>query len=667
MITIDFETQSEADLRKVGAWRYSEHSSTDVICACWGMDSQPIQDWWPGKDKAGCMPKLLREAVLDGVPVEAHNAAFEISIWENVLALRHGWILPRLDQWRDTMAVACYYGLPAQLDKLAGALGFEGKDPDGNRLISRYSKLHNKNARRDIPDDDFRQFVDYCRRDVRIEQSISDYLGDLPTRELEAFHLDLEKGRRGIYLDRRGIAAASAIVDATANKLSKEFRALTGVNPTQVAKVQDWLRSRGVSLENLQKGTLEDLLEDDEELGQGPARRAIELRLAVSKASAKKLVAMAAAAGADGRARFQTRYHGAQTGRSTGTGFQPLNLKKGVGVDSDQLVRDIMRGDPEWLRALYGDPMAAIANASRHWIMAAPGNKLIAGDYVSIEAVVAACLAGEEWKVQAFRDKVQIYCLMADKIHKLPPGTVGKFTHPAEYKDGKTAELAFQYRGALNAWLKFDNSGRHSDQRILQICRAWRAENPAITSSWPALENAMLEAVWHPGRETTARGIGFVTDDDMLAMILPDGKHIWYFKPEVRPAMPQWHRPLDEFDLDGAPNPCFHGACTCKPRPQVSYMAQKTGQWRRVFTHGGKVFENACQAVSRQILKPAEKRLAKAGYSLILDVYDEIIADGPRDFGSCAEFEALMNISAGKWCADWPIRAEAWEGQRYKK
>ena len=49
MITFDLETKSHADLKKVGAWAYSEHPSTDVICACWGIDDQPIQEWWPGK------------------------------------------------------------------------------------------------------------------------------------------------------------------------------------------------------------------------------------------------------------------------------------------------------------------------------------------------------------------------------------------------------------------------------------------------------------------------------------------------------------------------------------------------------------------------------------------------------------------------------------------
>ena len=53
MITIDFETKSYADLPKVGTWAYSEDPTTEVICVAYGVDSKPIQTWWPGKKLEG--------------------------------------------------------------------------------------------------------------------------------------------------------------------------------------------------------------------------------------------------------------------------------------------------------------------------------------------------------------------------------------------------------------------------------------------------------------------------------------------------------------------------------------------------------------------------------------------------------------------------------------
>ena len=678
MITIDFETKSEADLLKVGGWVYSQHPSTEIICACWGIDDEPIEEWWPGKPGEyvhGGMPKSLYMAMMLGHIVEAHNVAFERAIWTNVLAPRFGWRLPCDHQWRDTMATAMYYAMPAALDKLARAAGFQGKDPEGGRLITKYSKLNLKTAKREIPPEDFKKFVAYCRRDVQTEQSMSDWLGDLPDREVPYFLFDQRMNLRGLKLDIAGIDVAAMIVDQRSEELEAEFRALTGLGPGQTAKVKDWFAEQGVDLPNLQAETVEDTLKHDTALRaakaeggmswvepmSATARRAIEIRLAINKASTKKLDAMARNMGDDGRARYQTRYHGAQTGRNTGSGFQPLNLVRSwEDVKPDQLVRDIMYGNAKYLDAIYGDAMEAISKAGRHWIMAEDGNRILAGDFVSVEAVINACLAGEEWKVNAFRNKEKIYERMADKIYNFAPGTVTKATHPMERQDGKTGELAFGYQGALGAWLKFDNSGRHSDERIIEICKAWRAEHPMIVALWKGLQAASIEAVATPGKTTGYREIGFQVVDEWLSMILPNGKRIWYFDPQLRSAMPKWHNPAKE-------EACKDGSCGHRPQAQLTYMAQKEGQWKRVTTYGGKLTENACQATSREILMPAALRAEKAGYAPILTVYDEVVAEVPKGFGSKHEFEDIMRGPAEDWYADWPINVDAWEGDRYKK
>jgi len=93
----------------------------------------------------------------------------------------------------------------------------------------------------------------------------------------------------------------------------------------------------------------------------------------------------------------------------------------------------------------------------------------------------------------------------------------------------------------------------------------------------------------------------------------------------------------------------------------------KTGQWLRVGTYGGKLTENACQAVSREILVPAMLRAEAAGYDIILSVYDEIVAEVPDDFGSLEDFLGVMSGPLPEWAFDWPITVGGWEGQRYRK
>lgn len=587
MITIDFETKSYADLTKVGAWAYSRDLSTDLICVSWGFEAEPLQVWVPGDGDPVGLFKMVEEGVL----VEAHNVAFERSIWENVLTPRYGWPLPAEEQWRDTMAVAAYYGMPLKLEMLARALGYQTKDPEGTRLISKYSKLYLKTAKPEIPPEDLEKFIEYCKQDVRIEQSISDHLGDLPERELPIFMLDQKINRRGLHLDLEGIEVATGIVDRRAAQLTEEFQKLTGLSPTQTAKVKDWICEQGLEVENLQADYLRELL-DEGDIPQGPARRAIEIRLEINKASNKKLLSMARQCGDGDRAYFQVRYHGAVTGRWTGTGIQPLNLNRGFeGMDPHQLTRDIMHDDEDWLDLLYGDAIDAIAKATRHWIKAEQGYSIMAGDFVSVEAVVLACLAGEEWKIDAFHRKEKIYERMADKIYGLPAGTVSKATHPQERFDGKTGELAFGYQGALGAWLKFDNSGRHTDERIIEICKAWRAEHPAIVNFWYGLQEQAISAVNNPGKTYYYRQIGFEVIDEWLTMILPNEKRLWYYKPYITMVMPRWHQPKEKPE-------CADNSCRCKLQPQLRYWAQKEGQWRKVSTYGGKL----CLAGNTEVL-----------------------------------------------------------------
>ena len=659
-VTIDFETRSEVGLTKAGAQVYSQHPSTEIICACWGIDDKPIQEWWPSKHSTAEMPADLHSVLDQRGLVEAHNVSFEYFIWKHVLAERLNWPMPRWDTWRDTMAVACYYAMPAELDRLARVLGFGGKDPEGARLITKYSKLYLKTAKRIIPPEDFAKFVKYCVHDVAMEQSVSDYLGDLPEHELENFLLNQKMNRRGLYLDAPGIACATEIVDERALELGGEFERLTGFRHGQRDRVMEWFRGQGIILENMQKDYLAGLMEEGD-IPQGAARRALEIRSRINKASTKKLDKMAAQRGRDGCARYQTRYHGTFTGRPTGGGFQPLNLSRGFEhVPPEQLVKDIMYRDARWLDFIYGDAMDAVAKAARHWIMAKEGYRIMSGDFASVEAVGLACLAGEGWKVQAFRDGVKIYEHMGDKIHGLASGTVTKSTHPAERQDGKTGELAFGYQGALNAWLKFDNSGRHTDERIIEICKAWRAEHPAIVDFWHGLNRAAIEAVRHPGRTTGCNDIGFQVVDRWLTMILPDGKRPWYCDPQLRLKMPQWHQPETRED-------CREGTCRCEPRRQVSYMAWKNKQWRRVYTYGGKLAENATQAACRQLMQAAAQALERYQYPMILTVYDEAIAQVPLTHGTISEFEEIMVTSLPPFAERWPIRAEVWEGSRYRK
>ena len=664
----------------MGASAYSEHPSTDIICACWKYQgSDRVREWLPEWGLTVHLEELF-DALDAGELIEAHGAPFEICIWMNVAAKKYNWPLVPLEQWRCSMAVACYQAMPRALDKLSEALGLgKMKDPRGKQLISQWSRRNLPTTQKRWENHDGvmpqiikQEWLEYCAQDVRTEERVSNILGDLPDRELPNFHHQMVVNLRGIPIDIPAVSAAKDLVDQRAASLTAQFTEITGLAPTQTVKAKNWFNANGCELENMQADYIKEQF-DAGAIPDGRSRDAMEIRLKIAKASTKKLGAMLRQSGADGRARFQVQYHGAVTGRTTGSGIQPLNFNRGFASwdpppTPETLVRDISYGNAQYLDGVYGDATDAVAKATRHWVQAAPGHRFMAGDYVSIEAVLLACLAGEQWKVEAFREGVKIYEHMADKIYGLPPGTVTKKTHPLERQDGKTGELAFGYRGALGAWRNFDSSERHTDDRVLEICRAWRSEHPATTLLWDDMEDAAVAAIQCPGQRFNVpqAHVGFEMQDEWLNMILPNGKRLWYFRAEMGYAWPAWHR---QGQAEGGDHECALGLCNCKMTNQIFYWATKEQKWAQRSTYSGKLVENLVQATSRELLLLAARMAEDAGYPVFLTVYDEIACEVPEGYGSIEELTKIMSMvdTRPDWAEGWPINVDVWEGDRYKK
>ena len=670
-LTIDFETRSHVDITKTNAWTYSEHPSTDVICLAWKHSEHDSEAWiapmfirdgdyYGDCHTRGTIPSSLEYWITQtDLPIFAHNVAFEISIWENVMRNVYGWPAIHRHRWQDTQALANYLSLPARLDVLAKVVGLEGKDPRGSRLITEYSKLYLKTAKTEIPHQDLQAWVKYCIQDVETEEACDDWMGELPAPEQVHYGQDLDMNLRGLRLDVPGIHHAIAVVEQRKTALANAFRNATGLNPTQRDAVLQWLRDKGANVENLQADYLEKYLEDEHV--PDAAYEAIMLRMAHSKASVDKLYAMLRNVGKDGRARFQTRYHGAMTGRNTGAGMQPLNFPRTYeDFEPDMVVRDIGHESPELLDAVYGSAMEAVSKALRHYIVAEEGSRFIVADFVSIEALILAVLAGETWKVEAFRKREPIYERTADIVYGLPPGTVTKATHPDERQVGKICELASGYQGSVGAWRQFDKSERFTDDEVRGIVKKWRAGHPATKAFWGALETAAIEVVTLGGEIPVGEHLHVGVAGSFMYIEAPNGKRIWHAEPELVMAMPGWHNEkLDE--------ECAAGVCHCRPTLQLQYKSWKAGGWRKVRTYGGMLAEHSCQFVSRELLRAAQTRVIHAGYPVVLTVYDEIVAELSYDApGSVQEMVAIMEQPVD-WAAGWPYRAEGWEGRRYKK
>lgn len=82
--------------------------------------------------------------------------------------------------------------------------------------------------------------------------------------------------------------------------------------------------------------------------------------------------------------------------------------------------------------------------------------------------------------------------------------------------------------------------------------------------------------------------------------------------------------------------------------------------------YGGKWCENAVQAICRDLLTHAMLNLESVGYSIVLSVHDEIIAEVIEGFGSIDEFKRIM-CRLPNWASGFPVAAEGWRAKRFQK
>ena len=200
---------------------------------------------------------------------------------------------------------------------------------------------------------------------------------------------------------------------------------------------------------NLNKKTIEKLLLDGELLPP-PVRRVLELRQSGAQAAVKKIDALLARAGADDRIRGAFRHHGAATGRASGQGYQPQNLRR-ITLKRDELdaaIAAVATGDYEHMRARYERPLAIVGECSRPTICAAPDHILIGGDFSAIESRVLAWVAKEEWKLESYRrfdatqdPRDEPYCVTACKIFRVPDGSFVEELPESERRENLRSRL----------------------------------------------------------------------------------------------------------------------------------------------------------------------------------------------------------------------------------
>lgn len=640
-LSVDIETFSSIDLTKSGVYRYAEAPDFEVILLGYSVDGGDVivLDLASGD----VLPVEIREALLDDTVTKwAFNAQFERVCLSRYLGT---WLKP--DAWKCTMIWSAYMGLPLSLLGVGAVLGIEKqKLVEGKELIRYFSKPckptkanggRTRNLPADAPDK-WEAFKAYNARDVEVELAIQRRLKNfpMPDHEWQNYYLDQEINDRGIMLDMEFVREAIDLDTRSRSDLITAMRELTGLeNPNSVTQLKSWLAEQGLKTERVDKASVKELLKEV------PAQvgSVLEMRQSLAKSSVRKYAAMENAVCLDGRARGLLQFYGAnRTGRFAGRLIQVQNLPRNNLPDLGQARGLVKSGDHETIEVLYDSVPLVLSDLIRTAFIPKPGCQFIVADFSAIEARVIAWLAGESWRNAVFADHGKIYEASASQMFGVPIEEITKDS-PLRQK-GKIAELALGYGGSVGA-LKAMGALEMglAEEELQPLVNAWRAANPNIVRLWWEVDKAASLAV----RERTTThcyGLCFEFRSGMLFITLPSGRRLAYVKPKIG---------LNRFGRDA-----------------VTYEGiGNTKKWERIETYGPKLVENIVQAISRDILCDAMRRLDDAGLSIVMHVHDEVVIEAD-DGVLLDEVCQIMSITP-PWAKGLILRADGFMCPFYQK
>ena len=686
---IDLETYSSIPIG-YGVYKYAE--KVEILLFAWAVNDGPVKVWDVANDLSGPMRAILVADAKRCDIVIAHNCNFE----RTVLSAVGGFSYLLEKQWRDTMARAFSHSLPGALGKLSVIFALpkdKAKDKDGKELINLFCKPQkdtfikkygtNRATRKTHPEE-WAKFIEYVKLDVEAERALDKKLPRWNDTEYEQqlFDLDRKINGRGFAVDLRLCEAAIAAVkkEQAENKvLTSEATHGEVASATQRDKLLKYiLNIHGVSLPDMQLSTLTRRLEDPD-LPE-PVKDLIRLRLASAGTSTTKYQVFLDATGEDGRLRGTIQFRGAKrTGRASGRIIQPQNYPNPL-VDKWELAIGIDALKGEYADVIWDNVTEIASSAIRSVTIAGPGKKLVVSDLKSIEGRVIAYLAGEEWKLKAYKDvddgviKHDMYELTYASTFQVNPDSVDS----KQRKLGKTLDLALGFGGGVGSMITFavnfnidldevadlvwhtlsadviseaenywDNGGEERGYGLSKrtfcsldsIKRLWRRSNPCIASLWRNMEDGVRFVLNNPTKVYTYNCLSIDKAGAYVRVKLPSGRYLTY------PGMA----------VDDSGKLTFYGE------------HQYTKKWCRLSTYGGKLAQNTTQAMANDVLNKGMLLAEEAGYGVIMQVHDELITEAPDTKEYSAEGLSKIMSIVPAWAPGLPLNAAGFESYRYRK
>lgn len=730
-ITTDFETRSRANLKRVGAYEYSMDPSTVASCLSFKRNDNPKvhlftfhQMQKPYKD----FPSGLQDAwgkwiANPEIVFTAHNAFFEQCIYNNVLVRRFGWPEIPIRKWRCTAAKAAAVAIPRNLQD-AGAVMRTSiqKDFEGHRIMMKLCKPTSAFVKwqkacekfsskgKEVPDsllteqpdefwtpetapEDYAGQDRYCKIDVLAEEKLDESLPDLSPEEQELWFLDQKINLRGVAVDMPVINKISAIMKAETKVMNNTLDVLTmGLVSSGNARNQilDFMSLEGIEMPDLKAKTVDDFLANGKTTGD--AKKLLELRRALSKASTAKYQKFVWCAMSDGRVRDLFLYCAASTGRWGGKNVQPQNFPRGVIKDTVRAIELIKELPLDDLKLCYGENlMPLFSSVLRGMFIASKGKELFVEDLNAIETRVLWYLASHQEGLEIFHSGRDPYREMATAIYKKP---ISEITDD-ERQVGKAAVLGCGYqmggkKFVTSAWDVYRARVTLDIAKVAVV--AYRELHYPVTELWDNYQNAAIYAIESPGKSYKVGPIRFKVERSFLWVTLPSGRKISYKDPTV--SMEKTIVMTKDDDTIYASTPPMYQDAILKGYRSTSEFKSKRiryyatnhkakkidcviPKWSRESTYGGKLAENIVQAVSRDVLAGAMVRAEAAGFQVLMHSHDELVCEasmgtkfkdlnGSKGGIYCPEYRKILEQPPA-WAPELPLKAGGWVGPRYKK
>ena len=448
-LSIDIETYSSADLPKTGTYRYAENADFRVLLFGYSINHGPVEviDLEAGE----AIPSEVIEAIKNPAVIKwAFNASFERVCISRMLGMKTGEYLDP-SAWRCSMIWSAYLGLPMSLELVGEVLGLEKqKLKEGKALIRRFCRPGKSgcNLPSSFPED-WKVFKEYNRRDVETEMAIQKRLSSFPVPELVwSEYADSERiNDRGVLVD---LAMAEKVIDIdrqSSSDIAARLRDITGVeNPNSAAQMKAWLALNGLEIETLGRKEVALLAEKVSEELKEP----LLPRLKLAKSSIRKYDAMLATACSDARARGMFQFYGSHTGRWAGRHVQMQNLPQNHIEDLEGARDKVCTLSYSDLHEDFADIPDLLSQLVRTAFIPRLGMKFIVADYSAIEARVVSWYAGEEWRLEVFRQDGDIYSETASRMFGVPVA-----------KHGPNAEL--RQKGKRGACMRLRRCSRSDE------------------------------------------------------------------------------------------------------------------------------------------------------------------------------------------------------------